>query len=127
MRILCLIVFLPLVACQTTYRPLHADIFGNIDGYRDLRLDSDVYRVTFYGSDRDDVRNYALYRAAELTVQKDRDCFVVLDTSQHSHWWQYSTLHLAFTTVRMLRGPCSQPQVRDAKEVLATMSPHIRR
>lgn len=55
------------------------------DGYDDTPIDSTTYHVMFYGNGNTNselVDRYALYRAAELTVSKGYDYFVVID-AQH--------------------------------------------
>ncbi|GEM_PF-1155986 len=55
-------------------------------GYRETPLDSSTYQVTFSGNAAtaaDVVDRYALYRAAELTVEHGFDYFVVVD-AQHN-------------------------------------------
>jgi hypothetical protein len=68
-----------LAACVTAtpYQQLNP---GNADagGYRDARLDSTHWRVTFSGNSvtsRDTVERYLLYRAAELTTMQGFDWF----------------------------------------------------
>lgn len=47
-------------------------------GYTDTRIESDRFRVTFRGIGAPDViENFALQRAAELTLAQGRDWFVV--------------------------------------------------
>lgn len=47
-------------------------------GYADTRIETDRYRVTFRGVGAPDViENFALQRAAELTLAQGRDWFVV--------------------------------------------------
>jgi hypothetical protein len=51
-------------------------------GYSEQRIEDNRYRVTFAGNDltaADTVRNYLLYRAAELTLDQGYDYFVVVD------------------------------------------------
>lgn len=51
-------------------------------GYTEQQISENRYRVVFTGNDRssiETVQNYALLRAAELTVQKDFDHFQVAD------------------------------------------------
>ena len=59
-----------LAACQTgpTYRPRGT---GELVGYADRQLTENRYRVTFFGSTRtrrEDVEDYLLQRAAEVTI-----------------------------------------------------------
>ncbi len=68
-----------LTACTvpTPYQPGNGGY-----GYTDQQLEKNRYRVTFEGNSstpRDDVQNYLLYRAAELTVQEGFDYFTIVD------------------------------------------------
>ena len=75
-----------LVACSsspTPYRP--AD--GGETGYREQQIEDDRWRVSFTGNHAtslDTVRNYVLYRAAELTVAEGFDHFTVVDRTTES-------------------------------------------
>lgn len=69
-----------LFACGSTpiYRPAQAE--GDI-GYRVTELTEDKYRVSFRGSrstSSETVRDFALLRAAEVTLQNGHDWFEVL-------------------------------------------------
>ena len=70
---------LMLAACAASPTPYQvADEEG---GYSDQQLESDRYRVTFEGNSatpRETVEDYALYRAAELTLQTGNDYFKVV-------------------------------------------------
>jgi hypothetical protein len=51
-------------------------------GYSEQALEADRYRITFSGSSatpRETVENYLLYRAAEVTVERGYDHFVVVE------------------------------------------------
>ena len=51
-------------------------------GYAEQAIEDDRYRVTFSGNTltpRETVENYLLYRAAEVTLQRGYDHFVVVD------------------------------------------------
>lgn len=66
---------------STPYQPLHSAsrVSG---GYSDLRIDETHYRVTFAGNrltSRERVESYLLFRAAELTLLKGYDYFVIED------------------------------------------------
>lgn len=68
-----------LAACATgsPYRPAAS---GGGYGYADQRLEENRFRLTFNGggnTDRADVEDYLLYRAAELTVANGYDYFVI--------------------------------------------------
>jgi hypothetical protein len=78
---------LGLAACETAtpYQPLQASnqVYG---GFSDQKLDDTHVRVTFQGNSvtsREQVNNYLLYRAAELTVAQGFDWFEMVD--QHTH------------------------------------------
>lgn len=69
-----------LAACasSTPYQP--ADKSGR--GFSEQRIEGNRYRVTFEGNsstDLETVGNYLLFRAAEVTVQRGFDHFVVAD------------------------------------------------
>lgn len=84
-RSLAMLCALLLTACasQTPYAPAN----GSSYGYTEQELTSDRYRVTFTGNtstSADRVQDYALLRAAELTVQKGNDWFEVVARDQES-------------------------------------------
>jgi hypothetical protein len=67
-------------ACATPalYQPMRGDDVG----YGEQRLEDNRYRVWFAGNSatpRETVENYVLYRAAELTLEKGYDHFVLSD------------------------------------------------
>ncbi len=68
-----------LAACAASPTPYQA--VGDDGGYTDQQLESDRYRVKFEGNDatpRETVEDFALYRAAELTLQTGNDYFKVV-------------------------------------------------
>ncbi|MDJ0977592.1 MAG: hypothetical protein QNI87_03570 [Erythrobacter sp.] len=73
-----------MTACATSstpYQPLSAGsrVSG---GYSDLRIDETHYRVSFAGNrltSRERVESYLLFRAAELTLLKGYDYFIIQD------------------------------------------------
>lgn len=76
---------LALTACATAtpYQPLQ----GNDGGYASTRIDENRYRVRFVGNavtDREQVENFLLFRAAQLTVEEGYTCFtpVARDTER---------------------------------------------
>ena len=79
-RPICVAVFgFALAACSATPTPYQ--VAGDDGGYSDQRIETDRYRVTFEGNtatSRDRVEDFALYRAAELTLQSGHDYFKVL-------------------------------------------------
>lgn len=74
-----LLLTLTLAACAASPTPYQlADEDG---GYTDQQLEANRYRVTFEGNPatpRSTVEDYALYRAAELTLQTGHDYFKVV-------------------------------------------------
>lgn len=83
-------------ATPTPYQPAAASHggYGSRAGYgfRDQKLDSDHWSVTFAGNSltsRETVESYLLYRAAELTVQQGYDWFETTDrkTERHSRYY----------------------------------------
>jgi len=75
-----------LTACETAtpYQQLNPNA-AYAGGYRDVKLDSTHWRVTFAGNSvtsRDTVERYLLYRAAELTTTQGFDWFQEAD--QHT-------------------------------------------
>lgn len=66
-----------LAGCSTSYH--QKGFFG--DGYSDYRVNQDKFAVTFRGNeftDSEDVRRFALVRAAELTLQNGFRYFKIL-------------------------------------------------
>jgi len=75
-------VLLGLAACASSPTPYRSATDGF--GYREQQLESNRYRVSFAGNAAtalDTVRDYALFRAAELTVATGHDYFKVVDQS----------------------------------------------
>ena len=75
----CLLISFFLSACATTsYKKI--DSWGY--GYQETQLQPDVYRVDYEGSvdtDVPTVKDFALLRCAELTLQKGYKFFIILD------------------------------------------------
>ena len=83
---------LGLAACgaATPYQPA---VDGQ--GYAELQLEDDRFRVTFGGNRltaRETVENYLLYRAAEITVARGFDHFVVADWEIERSTTYFSTM-----------------------------------
>jgi hypothetical protein len=73
---------LSLAACAAA-PTLYREADGGF-GYRDQQLESNRYRVSFAGNSAtplDSVQDYALYRAAELTLASGHDYFKVVERS----------------------------------------------
>jgi len=78
LSILCLL----LAGCATSYQPK-----SYTGGYTDTKLDDDKYRVTFSGNQHtsaDRVEEYALLRAAEITLEYGYSHFVIVNESGES-------------------------------------------
>lgn len=76
---------LGLAACTSKPTPYEA-ASGNF-GYRDQQLETNRYRVSFSGNSAtspEAVQDYALYRAAELTLASGHDYFRVVDRNMES-------------------------------------------
>jgi hypothetical protein len=79
---LLLLVLAGCAANPTPYQPA-----ANGYGFSQQQLEGNRYRVTFAGNSAtslDTVRNYMLYRAAEVTVESGHDYFVVVDQNTQS-------------------------------------------
>ena len=79
LRALTLLIALGLAGCAATPTPYQ--VADDAGGYSDQQLESDRYRVTFAGNSatsRETVEDFALYRAAELTLQTGNDYFKVV-------------------------------------------------
>ena len=79
------LLLLGLGACASAPTPYRAASDGF--GYRDQQIESNRYRVSFSGNaatDLDAVQDYALYRAAELTLANGADYFRVVDRNTES-------------------------------------------
>lgn len=88
MRILLAAVATALVAAcatQTPYQPAGSDRYG----FQEQTIEANRVRITFRGNtltERETVENYLLYRAAEVTLERGHDYFIVSnrDTEEHS-------------------------------------------
>jgi hypothetical protein len=92
LQLLVLAVTLGLAACGTAtpYQPL-TDGYG----YAEQPLEADRYRVVFTGNSltpRETVENYLLYRAAEVTLARGYDYFVVVEKDTERETTYFSTV-----------------------------------
>ena len=76
--IMCVFAMLSLAACATAtpYQPA----FDGSYGFEESAIENDRYRVSFRGNsltERETVEDYLLYRAAELTLERGFDHFVL--------------------------------------------------
>lgn len=82
-----LLVMLLLAACAGPRPSLYAPRDGR-DGYAEEALGKGLFRVTFQGNhvtSRERAENYALYRAAELTLELGAERFAVHDRLTERH------------------------------------------
>lgn len=100
MRITSLIItlcgILVLSGCATRY---HAN--GLTGGFSETLLAPDMYRVAFKGNgytDPERAQDFALLRAAELTIQRGFTCFAVLDERNSTSISSFTTPGYADTT-----------------------------
>lgn len=87
MRMLVLAAAALLAACATAtpYQPGAPNAYG----FQEQQIENNRLRITFRGNtltDRETVETYLLYRAAELTLERGHDYFIVAnrDTEEHS-------------------------------------------
>ncbi|MBL8536267.1 MAG: hypothetical protein JNM59_02560 [Hyphomonadaceae bacterium] len=78
-----------LAACATAtpYQPA-APSAGAAYGFSEQQIESNRVRITFRGNsltDRETVETYMLYRAAEVTLERGHDYFIVADRSTEEH------------------------------------------
>ncbi len=107
------------------YAPMREGFF-NTTGYNAVQVDSNTYRVIFYGLRNSSVEiadRYSFYRAAELTLEKGFDYFVVLQTGDDDKNGD------AWNIIRMFKGapPEGDLAAFDAREVTKDMAPFIQR
>lgn len=80
-------------ATETTYRPATGSGFARA-GYSDLQIEPDRYVVTFSGNSytsRETVERYLLFRAAELTLSRGYDSFVLVEKETDRQTRTYAT------------------------------------
>jgi hypothetical protein len=85
-----------LVACATSYQPT-----GFTGGFSDTQLAPDVFRVSFSGNgftSPDRVQDFALLRAAELTLQHGARYFAVMDSENQSRTSTYVSPGSSYTS-----------------------------
>jgi hypothetical protein len=126
---LSVLVALGLAACATPYQ---ANAFRG--GFEDNQLQPDVFTVSFNGNaytDMGTVRNYALYRCAELTVERGYDHFIILRDKENTNRSATATAHTAteeqkhqtFFTIKVAKGPkpTDNDDAYDAKFLLQSL------
>lgn len=94
--ILVLVTAIFLSGCATPYKAV-----GLMDGYREIQLATDVYRITFGGNgytSPERTQDFAMLRASELALQQGFTHFAIIDerNSQTAH--SFTTPGQATTT-----------------------------
>ena len=85
-----------MAACATAYQSS-----GFAGGFKDTQLAPDVFRVSFSGNSftsNDRVQDFALLRAAELTLGNNAMYFAVMSTADQSRTDTYVSPGSAYTT-----------------------------
>lgn len=154
-RLLGAVLALMLAACSSP-TPYRAASDGY--GYREQQLETNRYRVSFAGNAAtppDTVENYALFRAAELTLASGHDYFKVVSRSSEARasgvsgprigvgvgtggsglgigvssilGGGYADDHAVFMDVLMFAGekPADDPDAYDAREVIQRLRPTL--
>jgi hypothetical protein len=126
------LVIIGLSFTRTSYHSFEGGFSLNGGGYSELPLDTDLYRVTFGGSNADDAVRYAFYRSAELTKEKGYDCFVTIDSTLEKFegtFGIFGTPGIANRIIRMLHGSGKvfHAPVTNADSVITNMAPLIKR
>lgn len=120
-----------MTGCTTPYGSM-----GWKGGYEDLQLNDNTYRVSFQGNGvtpRETVEIYALYRCAELTVEKGYDHFIVVDKgdgSQFSAAGSYASTTFAVSrTIKLYRGktPADDDEAFDAHRLMKNLAGKVSR
>lgn len=142
--------------CSMKYRKMEGLLATY--GYSDVPLDDNAYRVTYVGAkgtSLSDIDLYALYRCAELTVEKGYDYFVIVDrvddanvsTEVSSNTGTTATMgpkgvqmvptstttvssrtqHTAVRMIRVFHGtkPADNPMAFDARQLLRNLDTEI--
>ena len=103
-------------SCATGYGPAHRFWQMGDFGYENAALDSTTYQVTYLDeSSPQNADRLSLYRAAELTMQRGFDYFVVTDSRPAKEG--------AVKTIRMFKGvkPADNLSAYSAKELISVM------
>src|SRR5437016_10245391 len=79
--LLLLVVFISLSSCAPKYTAKQ-DSWTHMYGYEDSPIDGTTYQVSYIGdaaTPSETVNRFALFRCAELTVEKAYDYFIIMD------------------------------------------------
>ncbi|MBU0534507.1 MAG: hypothetical protein KJ887_06925 [Candidatus Omnitrophica bacterium] len=78
-----------IMGCATVYKPS-----GLTGGYEDLKLQDDIYQVSFRGNSyisSEKVRNYSLLRASEIAIENGYKYFIILENQDYVKTSTYTT------------------------------------
>ncbi len=92
-----LVLTIYLTGCATAYQP---DSFSG--GYSSTQLDTNVFQVTFKGNgltSRERANDFALLRAAELTLTHGYNYFIIINAQQYSRGSTYTTPTTSTTNI----------------------------
>ncbi|MBL7131290.1 MAG: hypothetical protein ISS45_07825 [Candidatus Omnitrophica bacterium] len=88
-KLLLIVLCLGLVGCATGYGRK-----GWKGGYTDLRLQDDIFKVTFKANaytGRDKAQDYALLRCSEVTLNNGYRYFIIVDDKSYQQDYSYTT------------------------------------
>jgi hypothetical protein len=122
-------------ACAAIYAPAP---FWGASGYSSADIDATTVSVNYLTgatADPGTARDYALYRCAEITLERGFDGFVVLKGGAFSASGPYGTTTSSTLTMRMFKGagpdrsalPAGAQGVYEAKAVKARLEAGIKR
>jgi len=97
-----LLVCVLLTACATTYQPY--SYFGG-GGYKDLQLSENSFKVTFEGNgytSKTEATDKALWRAADLALEKGFKYFVLVSQTDDSSSMGYTTPSTSYVNTSSL-------------------------
>lgn len=103
-------------ASQPAYKPASGSGFG----YKESQVNDDRYRVHFKarGDKRDEAMDYALLRAAELTLLEGYDWFEVLDRETIRERERTSEVHTGVTYDRVVTRDCGLLSCRSSAQTV---------
>lgn len=123
-----------ITACGVIYKP---SPFWGAGGYSSTDIDATTVRVNYLTGATADVitvKNYALYRCAELTLERGYDGFVVLKGDASSVGGPYGYTTGATIVIRMFKGavestkvPVKSGGVYYAEALKTQLEPRIKR
>ena len=124
------------VSCATPYKPL--SITG---GFSEVKIQEGMYKVYFKGNayiGEERIRNYTLYRCAEITLENHYQYFIILedniserkgyitDTNKYgSNTYEYKKLTGGYTIQCFADKPETNKTIYNAKEIKKNLSPYI--